>query len=174
MWNSPLITLSLHLRGRVVTKGRQVIIFAKSQAPFDEHRQYLDVFLIDSQARVSRFWLSNFSLFCWFLENLAQLSSVFIFKKLSAHDFLAFRVTGKQACRLDFSIRFPKTVFLRWNLYRKVNFLHGYDMYIFSWFLLLSIYKKTSESIRLFCRNNPTWVNNLKGFHLRKLRLCEY
>ena len=55
VWNSPLITLSLHLRGRVVTKGREIIIFVKSQPPFDVHRQYLDVSLIDLQARVSRF-----------------------------------------------------------------------------------------------------------------------
>ena len=38
-----------------MTKGREVIIFAKSQPPFDVHRQYLDVSLIDSQARVSKF-----------------------------------------------------------------------------------------------------------------------
>ena len=73
-------------------KGREIIIFAKSQPPFDVQRQYLDVSLTDSQARVSRCLLSNFSLFCGFIENLARLSLVFIFKKLSAHDFLAFRV----------------------------------------------------------------------------------
>ena len=55
VWNSPLITLSLHLRGRVVTKGREIIIFTKSQPIFDVHRQYRDVSLLDSQARVSRF-----------------------------------------------------------------------------------------------------------------------
>ena len=55
VWNSPLITLSLHLRGRVVTKGRKIIIFEKSQPPFDVQRQYLDASLIDSQARVLRF-----------------------------------------------------------------------------------------------------------------------
>ena len=38
-----------------MTKGREIIIFAKSQPPFDVHRQYLDVSLTDSQARVSRF-----------------------------------------------------------------------------------------------------------------------
>ena len=54
VWNSPLITLSLHLRGRIVTKEKEIIIFAKSQPPFDVHRQYL-VSLMDLQARVSRF-----------------------------------------------------------------------------------------------------------------------
>ena len=38
-----------------MTKGRQIIIFVKSQPPFDVHRQYLDVSLVDLQARVSRF-----------------------------------------------------------------------------------------------------------------------
>ena len=38
-----------------MTKGRENIIFVKSQPPFDVHRQYLDVSLIDLQARVSRF-----------------------------------------------------------------------------------------------------------------------
>ena len=70
-----------------MTKREEIIIFVKSQPPFDVHRQYLDVSLTDSKARVS-----NFSLFCGFLENLARLSLVLIFKKLSAHDFLAFRV----------------------------------------------------------------------------------
>ena len=55
VWNSPLITLSSHLRGRVVTKGREITIFVKSQSPFNVHRQYHEVSLIDLQARVSRF-----------------------------------------------------------------------------------------------------------------------
>ena len=106
----------------------------------------------------------NFSLFCGFLENLVRLSLVFIFKKLSAHDFLAFRVIWKQACRLDFSI-FLKPCFYgqtssgRWNIFGRLYFF----------FLILAsfhIYKKTSESIRPFCRRNPTWVNNLKDTHM--------
>ena len=32
-----------------MTKGREIIIFAKSQPLFDVHRQYLDVSLTDSQ-----------------------------------------------------------------------------------------------------------------------------
>ena len=38
-----------------MAKGREIIIFAKSQPPFDVHRQYLDVSLLDSQDGVSRF-----------------------------------------------------------------------------------------------------------------------
>ena len=63
--------MSLHLRGRVETKGKGIIIFAKSQPPFDVHRQYVEVSLTDSHARVLGVSLSNFSLFCEFLENLA-------------------------------------------------------------------------------------------------------
>ena len=60
---NPLVALSLHLRGRVVTKGTEIIIFAKSQLPFDVHRQYLDVSLTDSKARVSRFRCRIFQCF---------------------------------------------------------------------------------------------------------------
>ena len=38
-----------------MTKGKEIVIFVKSQPPFDADRQYLDVSLIDLQARVSRF-----------------------------------------------------------------------------------------------------------------------
>ena len=38
-----------------MSKGKEIIIFVKSQPPLDVHRQYLDVSLKDLQARVSRF-----------------------------------------------------------------------------------------------------------------------
>ena len=38
-----------------MTKGKEIIIFVKSLPPFNVHQQYLDVSLIDLQARVSRF-----------------------------------------------------------------------------------------------------------------------
>ena len=63
VWNSPFITLPLHLRGWVVTKGKEIIIFVKNQSPFDVHRQYLDVSLLDLQARVSRFHCRIFHCF---------------------------------------------------------------------------------------------------------------
>ena len=37
-----------------MTKGREIIIFVKSQPAFDIHRLYLDVSLIDLQAIVSQ------------------------------------------------------------------------------------------------------------------------
>ena len=43
-----------------MTNRKEIIISVKSQPPFDVHRQYLDVSLID-RFEVS---LSNFSLFC--------------------------------------------------------------------------------------------------------------
>ena len=74
-----------------MTKGREIIIFVKSQPPIDVHR-YLDVSLINLKARVSRFRSRIFHCFIDFFKNLARLSSVFIFKNLSAHVVLAFRV----------------------------------------------------------------------------------
>ena len=49
-------------------KGREIIIFAKSQPLFDVHRQYVDVSLIDSQARASRFRCRIFHCFVDFLK----------------------------------------------------------------------------------------------------------
>ena len=71
-----------------MTKGREIIIFAKSQPPFDVHRQYLDISLTDSQARVSRFRCRNFSLFRGFLENLARLSLLLSLKSYRHMIFL--------------------------------------------------------------------------------------
>ena len=66
-------------------KGREIIIFAKSQRPFDVHRQYLDVSLIDSQARVSRFPCRIFHCFVFFSKIQLDYQAI-------THDFLAFRV----------------------------------------------------------------------------------
>ena len=60
--------------------------FVKSQPPFDVHR----TFLIDLQTEVSRFCCRIF-IDLLISQNLARLSSVFIFYKLFAGDFLAFR-----------------------------------------------------------------------------------
>ena len=46
-----------------MTKGREIIFFVNSLPPFDVHRQYLDVSLIDLQARVSRFHCRIFHCF---------------------------------------------------------------------------------------------------------------
>ena len=65
--------------------------FVKNQPLFDVHRRYLETFLTDLQAEVSGFTV-EFSLFCLFSQNLARLSSGFIFYKLSSGDCLVFRV----------------------------------------------------------------------------------
>ena len=61
VWNSPLIPLSLSLRGPVVTKGREIIIFVKSHPPFDAHQQYLDSCLIDYRLEFLGFALEFFT-----------------------------------------------------------------------------------------------------------------
>ena len=45
--NSPIISLSLHFRGRIVTKRRKIKNFVKTQPLFDVHQQYLKTFLKD-------------------------------------------------------------------------------------------------------------------------------
>ena len=70
-------------------KINDVIIFVKSQPHFDVHRQYLDNSLIDLQASVLRFRCRIFH--CFVISRKSSLIIIdFIFKKLSAHDFLAF------------------------------------------------------------------------------------
>ena len=64
----PIISLSLHLKGRVVTNGKNIIKFVKSQPLFDVHRQYLQTFLIDLQAEVLRFCCRIFHCFAYFLN----------------------------------------------------------------------------------------------------------
>ena len=49
-----------------MTKGKEIIVFAKCQPPFDVHLQYRDVSLIDSEARVSRFCCRIFHCFADF------------------------------------------------------------------------------------------------------------
>ena len=62
----------------------------KIQLLFDVHWQYFWTFLIDLQAKVEFFTV------LFMTQNLARLSPVFIFFRLSAGDCLAFRVIGKQ------------------------------------------------------------------------------
>ena len=57
-----------------MTKRREILIFVKSQAPFDVHRQYLEVSVIDSEARVSRFRCRIFH--CFFISR--KSSSIII------------------------------------------------------------------------------------------------
>ena len=64
----PIISLSLLSKGGVVTKGRNIKNFAKSELLFDVHRQYLKTFLIDLQADVTRFRCRIFHCFVYFLK----------------------------------------------------------------------------------------------------------
>ena len=73
-----------------MTKGRNIKNFVKSKPPFDVHRQYLQTFLTDLQAAVLRFRWRIF--YCLFSQNLAPLSSGFIFYKLSSGSCFACKV----------------------------------------------------------------------------------
>ena len=44
-----------------MTKGREIIIFAKSQPLSDVHRQYIDISLIDSQLELRGFAVEFFT-----------------------------------------------------------------------------------------------------------------
>ena len=86
-----------------MTKGREIIIFAKSQPPFDVHRQYLDVSLLYLQARFRGLAVEFFTVLL-ISRPSSSITIGFIFKKLSAHDFLAFRKFENKLFELDFSI----------------------------------------------------------------------
>ena len=110
VWNSPLITLSLHLRGRVVTKGREIIIFVKSQSTFNVHRQYLDVSLIFLQARVSRFRCRIFHCFVDFSKIWLHYHRSLSLKSYWLMIFLHLESFVNKLFELDFSI-FQKACF---------------------------------------------------------------
>ena len=112
-----------------MTKGREIIIFAKSQSPFDARRQYLDVSLTDSQARVSRF-------LCRIFHCFVDFSKIY----LDYHWFLSLKSCRHmiflhlESFENNLSIRFlniPKTVFVWSNLLRKVKFFCTVMIYIF-------------------------------------------
>ena len=110
VWNSPLIALSLHLRGWVVTKGREIIIFVKSQPPFDLHRQYLDVSLVDLQTRVSRFRSQIFQCFVDFWKILLDYHRFLFLKSYRHMIFLYLKSFENKRFELNFSI-FQKACF---------------------------------------------------------------
>ena len=78
-WNNLLVSLSLHLRGRAVTKGTNIKSFVKSQPLFDVHWQNLLTFLTDLQVEVSRFRCLIFHFFCYFLRILLDYLRVLFF-----------------------------------------------------------------------------------------------
>ena len=85
-WNRPLVSLSLHLRGPAVTKGRNINSFVRVNSLCCTLAVRPDDSDIDLQAEVSRFRCRIFLLFCLFCQNLVRLSSVFIFYKLFSGD----------------------------------------------------------------------------------------
>ena len=121
MWNRPSITLLLQLRGLVVTKGREIIIFVKSQSPFDVHRQYLSVSLIDLQAKVSRFRCRIFHCFVNFSKIYLDCHWFLSLKSYQLMIFLHLESFVNKLFELNFSI-FQEACFYSQSPFRKVNF----------------------------------------------------
>ena len=129
VWNITLISLSLHLRGRVVTKERDIKNFVKSQPPFDVHWQYLDV---SDRFTRRKFWgfAVKFLTVLLISQNLARLSPVVVFYKRSAGDCLTFGAIWNQPFRIRF-LDISKNMFLRSNSLRKVKLFCMIMKYVF-------------------------------------------
>ena len=87
-----------------MTKGSENIIFVKSQPPFDVHRQYLDVSLIDLQARVPRFRGRIFHCFLDFSKILLGYHRFLSLKSYRLMIFLHLESFENKLFELDFSI----------------------------------------------------------------------
>ena len=103
-----------------MTKGREIIIFVKSKPHFDVHRQYLDVSMIDLQARVSRFSCRIFHCFVDFSKILLNYHRFLSLKSYRLMIFLHLESFENKLFELDFSI-FQKACFLRAIPLRKVK-----------------------------------------------------
>ena len=87
-----------------MTKGREIIIFVKSQSPFDVHRQYLDVSLTDLQARVSRFRCRIFYCFVDFSKIKLDYRRFLSSKSYRHMIFLHLESFENKLFELDFSV----------------------------------------------------------------------
>ena len=102
-------------------EGRKIKNFVKSQPLFDVHRQYLQAFLIDLQAGVSRFPCRIFRCFAYFFRIYLHYHRVLSFISYPLVIVLHLESPENSLFELDFLV--SKHVFLRLNLLRKVNFL---------------------------------------------------
>ena len=93
-----------------MTKRIDIIIFVKSQPPFDAHRQYPDVSLIDLQARVSRFRSRDFHCFVDFSKIWLDYHRFLSLKSYRRMIFLHLESFENKRFELDFSI-FQNRVF---------------------------------------------------------------
>ena len=127
VWNIPLISLSLHLRGRVVTKERDIKNFVKSQPPFDVHWQYLDV---SDRFTRRKFWgfAVKFLTVLLISQNLARLSPVVVFYTRSVGDCLTFGVIWKQPFWIRFLDISKKHVFMVKLSQEGEIVLHDYEI----------------------------------------------
>ena len=99
------------------------------QPPFDVHRQYFYVSLIDLQARVSRFRCQIFHCLVDFSKISLNYYKFLSLKSYRLMIFLHLDSFENKRFELDFSI-FHKIVFLRSNPLRKVKFFHGYNIFL--------------------------------------------
>ena len=93
-----------------MTKERKIIIFERSQPPFDVHRQYLDVSLIDLKARVSRFRCRIFHCFVDFLTICLDYHRFLSLKSYWLMIFLHLESLENKLFELDLAI-FQKACF---------------------------------------------------------------
>ena len=87
---------------RVVTKGKEIIIFVTSQPPFDVHQQHLDVSLIDLQARGSRFRCRIFHCFVDFSKMWLDCYRFLYFKSYRLMIFLHLQSIEDMIFETDF------------------------------------------------------------------------
>ena len=85
-----------------MTKGREIIIFVKSQPPFDVHGQYLDVSLIDLQVRVARFQSRIFHCFVDFSKIYLDYHRLLSLKSYRHMIFLHLESFENKYFELDF------------------------------------------------------------------------
>ena len=93
-----------------MTKGREIIIFVKSQPPFEVHRQCLNVSLADLQARVSRFPSRIFHSFVDFSKIWLGYHRFLFLKSYRHMIFLHLESFENKRFELDLSI-FQKACF---------------------------------------------------------------
>ena len=120
--NQPINHSVIKLEGSGCDKGRNVKKFVNNQPLFDLHQQwqYLQTFLIDLQAEISRFRCRIFHCFAYFLK-IIDYHRVLYFKSYPLVTVLHLESFENNLLEVDFSIS-KKKVFRRSNLLQKVKF----------------------------------------------------
>ena len=129
-------------------KGKKIKSFVNSKLFFVVHRQYLQTFLIDLQAEVSRFRCRNFHCFAYFLKIFLDYHRFLSFISYPLVTVLHLKSFENNLFGSDFSIDKNKHVsMVKPSQEGELSFVE---------ILLLSIYQNTSESVKPCFRKNPT------------------